>query len=282
MVLGPLNPCSPLYSTVYARDSPHSAPSRSPSRRSLLRSPAALPQVPSTERQCPRRPPCIPSPAGSSLRRGDRRISRPSPLRLRGLAAFPLRSVPAQTAKAKPPSHKASKGKSREERGTDTSSPATSPRQRPHPEELMDGFLTPASLKTPRQQEPAFPPLRLRASARKLPLPITQPGTDLAQRRRGAEKTDRLRSGSSSRPSRLRVRHVPLRTRAAGFRCGGGRVASPGGDGAAPRGVTRPTASTSCHPDILSAPGPSLAPFASLRELIPHLTPRPHPIPSAG
>ena len=34
---------------------------------------------------------------------------------------------------------------------------------------------------------------------------------------------------------------------------------SPGGDGAAPRGVTRPTARTSCHPDILSAP------FASLR-----------------
>jgi hypothetical protein len=38
--------------------------------------------------------------------------------------------------------------------------------------------------KTARQQEPAFP---LRASARKLPLPITQPRTDLEQRRRDAE-----------------------------------------------------------------------------------------------
>jgi hypothetical protein len=140
----------------------------------------------------------------------------------------------------------------------------------PNPEEVADGFLTPASLKTQRHQDPffgdepraqdaserpasldlkagcphpagmamrrvgsrglqlaAFPPLRLRASARKLPPKITQPRTDLARRRRGAERTDRLRSGSSSRPSRLRVRHVPFRAPAAAFRCGAPTDGSP-------------------------------------------------------
>jgi len=42
--------------------------------------------------------------------------------------------------------------------------PATPPRQHPHPQELMDGFLTPASLKTQRRQDnrnllsPSAPP----------------------------------------------------------------------------------------------------------------------------
>jgi hypothetical protein len=119
---------------------------------------------------------------------------------------------------------------------------------RARPRMEMSSFFTPASLKTQRHQDPffvdepesegrvpspggdgdaprgvtrptacGFSPLRLCASARKLPFPITQPRTDLARRRRGAEKTHRSRSGSSSRTSRLRVRQTPSPLRLCGL-----------------------------------------------------------------
>gem|GEM_PF-5466194 len=127
--------------------------------RPIPRHPDRLPDVHFSDRP----PPCLGCqapktvPTASAVRSLPRRIQlqtgRQTDFTPGPVAAFPLRSVPAQTARAKPPSRKASKGKSREQHSTDTSRPATPPRQRPHPEEPMDGFLTPAWLKTQRHQD---------------------------------------------------------------------------------------------------------------------------------